>query len=98
MSVAYSDAAVRLVGTHLGVGIGEDGYSQQGLEDLALMRSLSTMQVFQPGDDIETDRIVNYLAESKGPAYLRLTRQDLLRVYDDDYQFTPGKFFSIEIR
>lgn len=96
MSVAYSDAAVRLVGTHAGVGIGEDGYSQQGLEDLALMRSLPTMEVFQPGDDIETDAMVNYLVKSKKPAYLRLTRQDLLRVHESDYQFQPGRFSQIK--
>jgi transketolase len=92
MSVAYSDAWVRLVGTHAGVGIGEDGYSQQGLEDIALMRSLPTMQVFQPADDIETNQIVNYLAQAKCPAYLRLTRQNLVRVHKNDYSFTPGKF------
>lgn len=92
MSVAYSDARVRLVGTHAGVGIGEDGYSQQGLEDIALMRSLPTMQVLQPADDIETDSMVNYLAEAQSPAYIRLTRQDLARVHDTDYRFSPGKF------
>lgn len=92
MSVAYSDAPVRLVGTHAGVGIGEDGYSQQGLEDIALMRSLPTMQVFQPADDVETESLLNYLVESKNPAYIRLTRQDLLRVHEKDYQFRPGKF------
>lgn len=92
MSVAYSDAHVRLVGTHAGVGIGEDGYSQQGLEDVALMRSLPTMEVFQPADDVETDAIVNYLAESKSPAYLRLTRQELMRVHEANYRFSPGKF------
>lgn len=92
MSVAYSDAAVRLVGTHAGVGIGEDGYSQQGLEDLALMRSLPTMEVFQPGDDIETEAIVNYLVQSKKPSYLRLTRQDLQRVHSQDFRFKPGQF------
>lgn len=92
MSVAYSDAPVRLVGTHAGVGIGEDGYSQQGLEDIALMRSLPTMQVFQPADDIETDSLMKYLIENKSPAYMRLTRQDLLRVHDTSYQFKPGKF------
>jgi len=43
MSVAYSAANVRLVGSHAGVGIGEDGYSQQGLADIALMRVLPTM-------------------------------------------------------
>lgn len=92
MSVAYSDAPVRLVGTHAGVGIGEDGYSQQGLEDIALMRSLPTMDVFQPADDIETDGMMNYLADSKRPAYLRLTRQDLLRVHESEYRFLVGKF------
>jgi transketolase len=92
MSVAYSGAAVRLVGTHAGVGIGEDGYSQQGLEDIALMRSLPTMEVFQPADDVETDRIINYLASASCPAYIRLTRQDLLRVHDENYQFVVGKF------
>lgn len=92
MSVAYSGAPVRLVGTHAGVGIGEDGYSQQGLEDIALMRSLPTMQVFQPADDIETGSLLNYLADNKDPAYIRLTRQDVLRVHETDYQFSPGKF------
>lgn len=92
MSVAYSGAAVRLVGTHAGVGIGEDGYSQQGLEDIALMRSLASMEVFQPADDIETDAIMDYLVESKKPAYLRLTRQDLNRVHDETYKFKPGVF------
>lgn len=96
MSVAYSGAGVRLVGTHAGVGIGEDGYSQQGLEDLALMRSLPTMEVFQPADDIECDRIVNYLAETHCPSYLRLTRQDLNRVHNADYRFTPGVFSRLK--
>lgn len=92
MSVAYSDAHVRLVGTHAGVGIGEDGYSQQGLEDIALMRSLPTMQVFQPADDIETKSLLDYLADAPFPAYIRLTRQDLLRVHAEDYSFSPGIF------
>lgn len=92
MSVAYSGARVRLIGTHAGIGIGEDGYSQQGLEDLALMRSLPSMEVFQPADDIETDRIINYLADSEHPAYVRLTRQDLVRVHEESYAFRPGVF------
>lgn len=96
MSVAYSGATVRIVGTHSGVGIGEDGYSQQGLEDLALMRSLPSMQVFQPADDIETSSIMNYLLGSKDPAYLRLTRQELERVHDEHYQFSPGRFSQLK--
>jgi transketolase len=92
MSVAYSQARVRIVGTHAGVGIGPDGYSQQGLEDLALMRSLPTMLVLQPADDLETAQMVEHLATDGRPAYLRLTRQDLPRVHADSYRFEPGKF------
>ena len=92
MSVAYSNARVRLVGTHAGVGIGPDGYSQQGLEDLALLRSLPGMLVLQPGDDIETTQMVDLLATDPRPAYLRLTRQNVKRVHADTYKFTPGVF------
>jgi transketolase len=92
MSVAYSQARVRIIGTHAGVGIGPDGYSQQGLEDLACMRSLPTMLVLQPADDIETAQMVEHLAHDPRPAYMRLTRQDLPRVHDDNYKFVPGKF------
>ena len=95
MSVAYSQARVRIVGTHAGVGIGPDGYSQQGLEDLALMRTLPTMLVLQPADDIETAQMVEHLAHDPRPAYLRLTRQDLARVHDDNYKFAPGKFATL---
>jgi len=91
MSVCYSAANVRLVGSHAGVGIGEDGYSQQGLEDIALMRSLPTMAVIQPGDDLETEGAVEYLLTHKGPAFLRTTRQKLDRVNKDGYKFQFGK-------
>ncbi|MES1206779.1 MAG: transketolase C-terminal domain-containing protein, partial [Pseudomonadota bacterium] len=93
MSLAYSAANVRLVGSHAGVGIGEDGYSQQGLEDIALMRALPTMVVIQPGDDLETEGAVEYLLSShKGPAFLRTTRQKLDRVNNPDgYTFEFGK-------
>jgi transketolase len=92
MSVAYSEARVRLVGTHAGVGIGPDGYSQQGLEDLATMRSLPGMLVLQPGDDMEAAQMVKVLADDPRPAYLRLTRQGVKRVHSDDYQFKPSVF------
>lgn len=78
ISVAYSGANVRLIGTHAGVGIGDDGHSQMGLEDITLMRALPTMGVFQPMDARETELVMNYLVEKwEGPAYLRLTRQNL---------------------
>lgn len=92
MSIAYSGANVCLVGTHAGIGIGEDGYSQQGLEDMALMRSLPSMRVLQPADDIETRSMMEYIVKADHPTYLRLTRQDLPRVHDETYKFSLGKF------
>jgi transketolase len=90
MSVGYNDANVRLVGTHAGVGIGEDGASQMGLEDVAAMRALPNMSVIQPADAVETERAVEYLVEHVGPVYLRLTRQKLEDVNPPDYRFELG--------
>src|SRR3989304_9245974 len=75
MSIGYSRANVKIVGTHSGIGIGEDGYSQMALEDIALMRSLPDMSVIQPGDAIETERAVEYIVQHQGPVFLRLTRR-----------------------
>jgi transketolase len=92
MSVAYSRSPVRIVGTHAGVGIGEDGHSQMALEDLALMRSLPEMLVLQPADDLETAFMVEALVKHKSPAYLRLTRQNVPRVHRPDTAFAIGRF------
>lgn len=96
ISVAYSNANVRVVGSHGGIAIGEDGYSQQGLEDLAVMRTLPGMAVLQPADDLETEGAVEYLCTHHGPAYLRTTRQKLERVNLEGYQFEFGK--AVELR
>ena len=88
LSVAYSQANVRLVGTHAGIGIGDDGYSQMGLEDVALMRALPQMGVFQPMDDWETRALMEHLVSQwQGPAYLRLTRQALPRLSDPQFDW-----------
>lgn len=98
LSVAYSGADVRLVGTHAGVGIGDDGHSQMGLEDIALMRELPTMSVFQPMDARETELLMEFLVNRhRGPAYLRLTRQNLPDVLSpevtaENYDPAPLRF------
>jgi len=97
MSIGYNNANVRVVGTHCGVGIGEDGYSQMGLEDLALMRSLPNMVVLQPADAIEAEKATEFLADYVGgPAYLRLTRQNVIDVNGEGYRFEFGK--GVELR
>jgi transketolase len=91
MSVAYQEANVRIVGTHSGIGVGEDGYSQMSLEDLAMLRTLPNMAVINPADGVETERAVEYLVDHEGPAYLRLTRQGVEDVTPPDYEFELGK-------
>jgi transketolase len=91
MSLGYNRTNVRLVGTHVGVGIGPDGHSQMGLEDAAIMRTIPNMAVIQPASGIEAERAVDYLIEHQGPAYLRLTRQKVPEIYNDDYAFEFGK-------
>ncbi len=91
MSVGYNRSNVRVVGTHVGVGIGSDGHSQMGLEDIALMRTIPNMAVIQPATGIETQGAVDYLVDHVGPAYLRLTRQKLPELFGDDYHFEFGK-------
>jgi transketolase len=91
VSVAYTQAPVRLVGTHVGVAIGEDGYTQMGLEDIACLRSLPNIAIVQPGDELETRQAVAYAVDHPGPIYLRLTRQNLVPVHDAGYRFELGR-------
>lgn len=91
ISVAYTKANVRIIGTHAGIGIGEDGTTQMGLEDVSLMRSLPNFSVCQPCDEIETRELIKYSVNHKGPMYIRLTRQNLDKIFDDSYRFEFGK-------
>lgn len=91
MSVAYSNTNVKMIGTHAGVGIGEDGNSQMGLEDVALLRSVPNMAILQPADDAEAQQAVLWAAEYKGPVYFRLTRQKLPDIHNENYKFQFGK-------
>ena len=92
VSIGYNQTNVRMIGTHAGLGIGEDGYTQMALEDIAIMRTLPGMAVCQPADAIETMRMVEYLASHhKGPVYLRLTRQGVTSLFNEHYEFEFGK-------
>jgi transketolase len=92
MSVAYTNANVKLVGTHAGIAIGEDGYSQMGLEDVACLRALPNIPIVQPADELETKQAVAYAVEHDGPLYLRLTRQNMEPVCPSEYRFQLGRW------
>src|SRR5947209_72481 len=92
ISVAYTNANVKLVGTHSGIAIGEDGYSQMAIEDIAAMRALPNVVIVQPADEIETKQVIAYAVQHEGPMYLRLTRQNLEPVSPADYHFQLGRW------
>ena len=92
ISVAYTNANVKLVGTHSGIAIGEDGYSQMGLEDIACIRALPNIPIIQPADELETRQVIAFAVAHQGPLYLRLTRQNLEPVSPSGYRFQLGKW------
>ena len=90
-SIAYANANVKIVATHGGVTVGEDGATHQMLEDFALMRVLPNMRVFCPTDYYETKAIVRTVIESEGPAYVRLSRAKFPVIYEKEPDFEIGK-------
>lgn len=91
VSVGYSRANVKIVGTHAGLGIGDDGYTQMGLEDINVLRGLPGITILQPSDDVSTQAAVRFAAEHQGPVYLRLTRQKLPALYRNENIFQAGR-------
>ena len=91
MSIAQPGLNVKLVATHGGISIGEDGTSHQSVEDLSLICSLPGFTVIVPADAIETAQAVRMAAASYGPFYIRLARPKVPLVYTDDYRFNLGK-------
>lgn len=89
-SLSYPNNSVLLVGTHAGMAIGKDGVTQMGLEDLALMRALPNIEIFQPSTYKQAKYITKYLIENNIFAYLRLGRQPVIEMYTkdifDDYE------------
>lgn len=93
LTVCYSNTNVKLVATHGGITVGEDGASHQALEDIALMRALPNMTVIVPADAAETESVINAVADHTGPVYVRLGRAKVPYVMPDDYTFKLGKAF-----
>jgi transketolase len=83
--------AIKLAGTHVGVSIGEDGPSQMGLEDLAMMCAEPSMTVLYPADATSAWRATELVASHAGPCYLRLGRPDAPIIYAADERFEVGQ-------
>lgn len=87
---AISRANIRLVGSHAGVSIGEDGPSQMALEDLAMFRAVFGSTVLYPSDPNQTAQLVAAMAQHDGIVYLRTTREKTPTIYGPDEQFSVG--------
>ena len=92
-SVCYPNLNVKIVGSHAGVTVGEDGATHQALEDIGLMRTLPNMTVVVPCDAFETRLATKAIVEKEGPCYLRTGRPPVETVTDqiDGYRFELGK-------
>ena len=92
-SVAYPGLNVKVVGSHGGLSVGEDGATHQCIEDLAIMRAIPNMTVLCPCDGNEMKQAVKALLAYDGPAYLRLGRLAVETVTDqvEGYEFQIGK-------
>ena len=86
---------VKIVATHSGISVGEDGTSHQAIEDLALCCALPGFTVVVPADAIETAEVIRVAASDYGPFYIRLSRPKTPIVYPEGYHFTLGKAVSM---
>lgn len=85
-----SQANIKLVGSHVGVSIGEDGPSQMGLEDLAMMRAVAGSTVLYPSDAVSAEKLVEQMALRRGLCYLRTSRPKTPVIYGNDEEFPVG--------
>ncbi len=90
-AVGLGHQNVKIVATHAGLTVGEDGATHQCLEDLALMTMIPGMTVLSPADAVETRQAVRAAYAHQGPVYIRLTRDKFPRIHAEGYQFQIGK-------
>lgn len=90
-SIAYPRLNVKIVASHAGLTVGEDGATHQSIEDISLMRTLPNMTVIVPADATETKKAIEFAAQYEGPVYIRVGRAPVPVLFDDDYRFAHGK-------
>lgn len=86
VSVAQPDLDVKLIGAYSGLMNGKVGKTHQGIEDIALMRTIPNIKILCPADEIELVQMMNYAKSYVGPVYIRLTREST-KFFSDSYKF-----------
>lgn len=90
-TIGYTRLNVKICPTHAGITVGPDGASHQTIEDIALMRVIPGMTVIVPADYVEAKQAIRKAYEIEGPVYIRLGRATVPIIFDDTYEFVPGK-------
>jgi transketolase len=93
--VAYPNVNLKVVGTHSGISIGEDGPSQMSMEDLALACALPNFTVLSPADETATKWAVRWAASHHGPVFIRCGRPKAPVIYSSDATFELGKAVEV---
>jgi len=91
ISVDYMNLNVKIIGTHAGISVGEDGYTHQALEEITLMRVLPNMTILVPSDAFEAKKATIKAAEWNGPVYIRLGRNATPVITQEKDPFEIGK-------
>ena len=94
-SICHSYLNVKIVATHGGISVGEDGSSHQAAEDISLMRTIPGMRVLVPADAAETKKAVEVAVETEGPFYIRLGRPKVPLIFEDELPFQLGKGYKL---
>lgn len=89
-SLCVPNLNVKLVGTHAGLLMGEEGAVHQALEDVSIMRAIPNMKIISPADAAETYLAVEEMIKDFGPTYLRLGHVEVPVIYGPDHKFSIG--------
>src|SRR6202171_946254 len=95
VTAAYPDVNLKVVGTHSGISIGEDGPSQMSIEDLSLACSLPGFAVISPPDEVSMMPLLKLAAETFGPTFIRAGRLKVPVIYAPDQEFAIGKSIQL---
>lgn len=87
ISIAYAQQNVKIVGTDPGISAELNGGTHMSFEDVALMRAVPTMVVFEPVDEVQVRQALPQIVAHKGPVYMRLFRKEAPVIFGEDYQF-----------
>ena len=90
-AVAYNKSNVKMVGIGAGLTCAKNGGTHMAIVDIAIMRSIPGLRVFDPADALEFGKIIEYTALMEGPVYIRSSRGMLPVIFDEDMVFHPGK-------